>query len=137
MLEGFGLSYASYLHGWSLETLYSRTAECSPCIILLQTSNPRAVIGMYMSVPISPPSNEVRGNGECFFFRLDGNSPCAYRWEMQKPVSMNAITHVQFAVCSKSFLSFGASDKHGTNALRINQDLTSGFAGMSYISTLN
>ena len=84
-----------------------------------------STIGMFMSTPISPPDNNVRGDGLCFCFRLDGYDAGCYRWVGQTKdcVEVLSSTEMQIAVCSNSYMAFGGSGKYGTNALRLNSDL--------------
>ena len=102
--------------------------------------------------PISPPSQEVRGDGRTFVFRLDGEDSAAYRWsgttssttdtdtdctsnntgsnktrsELEKESTVN-----QFVVAGHDYLAVGAGQALGSNALRIDADLASCYAGPS------
>ena len=59
-MEGFRLVFATYREGWSLDTLYTRTAGMYPCIIVIRSLQQRVVVGAFVPVPISPPSNDIR-----------------------------------------------------------------------------
>jgi hypothetical protein len=47
------------------------------------------------------------------------------------PVSHPGTTRSQFAICNSDFIAFGASASHGTNALRISNDLRRATTGHS------
>lgn len=81
-MEGFELKFATYLDGWNLSTLYSLVEGCSPCLILIKSVEMEAVVGVYVSSVISPPSSHTRGDGSCFCFRLDGPDGACYRWAL-------------------------------------------------------
>jgi hypothetical protein len=81
-MEGFQLQFATYLNGWNLSTLYSLVEGCCPCVILIKSVEVEAVIGIYLSSTISPPSSSTRGDGSSFCFRLDGPDGACYRWAL-------------------------------------------------------
>lgn len=81
-MQGFELKFATYLDGWNLNTLYSLVEGCSPCVILIKSVEIEAVVGVYISSAISPPSSHTRGDGSCFCFRLDGPDGACYRWAL-------------------------------------------------------
>jgi hypothetical protein len=81
-MEGFQLKFATYLHGWNLSTLYSLVEGLFPCVLLIKSVEIEAVIGIYLSSTISPPSNNTRGDGSSFCFRLDGPDGACYRWAL-------------------------------------------------------
>jgi hypothetical protein len=78
--DDFNLCYSTYRDGWSLDTLYALTAHKAPCIIVLRSLEQRAVLGAFLPVAISPPSQRVRGDGRTFVFRLDGQNAQCYKW---------------------------------------------------------
>mmetsp|Transcript_16939 Transcript_16939/g.25557 ORF Transcript_16939/g.25557 Transcript_16939/m.25557 type:complete len:531 (+) Transcript_16939:174-1766(+) len=138
-LEGFELVFATHKDGWNIHTLYTLVQDLAPCILILKSVEEQAVIGVYLSCPMSPPSTNVRGDGECFCFRLDGPNSACYRWALgpdscpllEKGVYKGSATYYQFAVCSDQFMSFGGSSIHGTNAIRISSDLITCSSGHS------
>lgn len=132
-MEGFELMFSTYNDGWSFETLYDMTAHLAPCVILLRTVESDALIGMYMSKAISPPSMDVRGDGQCFCFRLDGANAAKFSWSApeDKIGVSDTATANQFAHCCSSYMAFGGSRLHGTNALRIEADLAHASSGPS------
>lgn len=105
--------------------------------------NERGVIlGVYLPCPLAPPTTAVRGSGEAFVFRLsDGltnpdlpalkaakfpavlSTKEANLRAQSEPPSSESAAVAQFAVCASSYMSFGASAKHSTNALRIDEEL--------------
>jgi hypothetical protein len=99
------------------------------------------ILGVYLPCPLAPPSTSVRGDREAFVFRLtDGitgptiaSTPnlkgakflavANPRKSTNGPPGSEAAALVQYAVCASSYMSFGASSKHSTNALRIDEEL--------------
>jgi hypothetical protein len=81
-LEGFQLKFATYLNGWSLNSLYSLVEGCSPCLLLIKSVEVEAVVGVYISTPLTPPSSRPKGDGSSFCFRLDGPDGACYRWAL-------------------------------------------------------
>lgn len=134
-MEGFDLVFSTYNDGWSLHSLYEKTRNLFPCLIIIRTieSSNDTTIGMYMSCAISPPSRSVRGDGLCFCFRLDSENPQCYRWvgHVEDSVEILPSTKVQFAICSVDYMSFGGSAAHGTNAIRLSSDLMNCTTGFS------
>jgi len=88
---------------------------------------------------MSPPSTSVRGDPEAFVFRLtDGlgvasSVPSNKGFKFQSsmfnkkggvvPPGSDGASLAQYAVCASSYMSFGASAKHSTNAIRIDEEL--------------
>lgn len=97
------------------------------------------ILGVYLPCTMSPPSTSVRGDPEAFVFRLtDGlgassSVPANKGFKFQSsmstkkggiiPPGSDGATLSQFAVCASSYMSFGASSKHSTNAIRIDEEL--------------
>lgn len=138
-LQDFHLAFATYKNGWNIHSLYNRVKQRSPCIILIKSVDAQAVIGMYLTCTLSP-SPLIKGDGECFCFRLDGPKGACYRWAqhakntgplLEPDVYHNSMTFHQFALCTSDFLSFGGSAVHATNAIRITSDLTTCSSGHS------
>lgn len=128
--------------GWNLNTLYSKSNMKYPIIILLHTvqSSESIIIGMYLSSKISPPSNNVRDNGESFCFLLtseESNTKSKYKsikypWINLEDNKENTSSCVnQFAVCSSKFMQFGGSEKYNSNAIYISENLHSCTTGYS------
>jgi len=134
-MEGFRLVFATYRDGWSLDTLYTRTAGMYPCIIVIRSLQQRVVVGAFVPVPISPPSNDIRGNGTAFVFRLSGDTSACYRWEPMQGSDRQdgtlSAAHAQFALCATDYIIVGGSAFHGTNALRIDSELKTCYSGPS------
>jgi hypothetical protein len=132
--------------GWNISTLYSKSKMKYPIILLLHTvqSSENIVIGMYLNSKISPPSNNVRGNGESFCFLLTSEEintqskykSIKYNWINLNENEENTSSCVnQFAVCSSNFLQFGGSEKYNSNAIYISENLHSCMT--SYSDTYN
>mmetsp|Transcript_16787 Transcript_16787/g.25232 ORF Transcript_16787/g.25232 Transcript_16787/m.25232 type:complete len:518 (+) Transcript_16787:161-1714(+) len=132
-MEGMDLTFSTYNDGWSFFNLYEMVEHLSPCVILLRTVETDAILGMYMSTPIAPPSMDVRGDGQCFCFRLDGPNAAKFPWTSpeEKIGSSTLVTATQFAHCTPTYMAFGGSNQHGTNALRIDSDLSQASSGPS------
>lgn len=132
-MEGFELMFSTYNDGWSFTTLYEMTEHLAPCIIVCKTADSGALFGMFMSVAVSPPSVDVRGDGDCFCFRLDGPNAAKYPWKPpEEKIGMSDIsTTSQFAHCTNNYMAFGGSQEFCTNAIRIDSDLLSASAGPS------
>jgi hypothetical protein len=101
----FSSSHLSLSHGWSIENLFAKTHNLDPVIILVRglksksvslcpslslcpsvslflsiTHSPTSVvIGGFSTSCLSPPTNRIRGSGECFVFRLSP-LPGAHYW---------------------------------------------------------
>lgn len=130
-MEGFELMFATYNDGWSFQGLYSQISNLAPCILLIKALDSQALVGMYLSTPVSPPSMAITGDGQCFCFRLDGEMASKYEWippaERQRShdsPSPSSSTWDQFALCAPEYMAFGGSEKHGTNAIRLESDLS-------------
>jgi hypothetical protein len=76
----FELVFSTYNNGWNIETLYNCTYKRYPCIIIIKSLSQSAIFGAYISTPISPPSDDVKGDGLSFCFRLNGKNPNVYKW---------------------------------------------------------
>eukprot|EP00602_Paraphysomonas_sp_CaronLab_P002197 CAMPEP_0185029516 /NCGR_PEP_ID=MMETSP1103-20130426/15858_1 /TAXON_ID=36769 /ORGANISM="Paraphysomonas bandaiensis, Strain Caron Lab Isolate" /LENGTH=315 /DNA_ID=CAMNT_0027564291 /DNA_START=1 /DNA_END=948 /DNA_ORIENTATION=+ len=122
------LVFATYRDGWSMENLLAKTRDLDPVIILIRALKSKVVIGAFSTAILSPPSIRVRGNGECFVFRLSHPST-AYRWTYIP--SVNKTSQNQFVVSSREYIAFGASAEFGTNALRLDGDLRTCDSGYS------
>jgi hypothetical protein len=133
-MEGFELMFATYNDGWSFDGLYHRTAHLSPCLIVIKSIQSHALVGMYLSTPISPPSFAITGDGQCFCFRLDGVSAAKHEWTPHSEranASATSSTWDQFALCAPEYMAFGGSEKFGTNAIRLDSGLTACSTGHS------
>ena len=137
-IRGFDRVFATYKNGWNLYTLYDRVKGRYPCILLIKTVDAQAVIGMYLSCTLAP-STSIRGDGDCFCFRLDGPNGACYRWALspkappllEPGVYQNSLTFHQFALCTSEYMSFGGSAVHGTNAIHVTGDLMTCSSGHS------
>lgn len=141
--DDFNLCYSTYRDGWSLDTLYALTAHKAPCILVVRSLNHGAVVGAFLPVSMSPPSQKVRGDGRSFIFRLDSSNPRCYKWSHRGKLGINSeltesdeisstsLAHQQFAVCSISGIIIGGSSSHGTNALRLDSELRTCYCGPS------
>jgi len=129
------LAFATYRDGWSMENFLEKTKDREPVLILIRSLKNSYVIGAFSTSRLSPPSRVVRGDGECFVFRLSGPSSqtaVAYKW-FHNPVKnkQGHNTSEQFLVATREYISFGASHEHGTNALRLDGDLLTCSSGPS------
>ncbi len=132
-MDGFELMYATYNDGWSLHHLYEITEHLAPCVIVCRAAESLAVFGIYVSQAISPPREAIRGDGNCFCFRLDGAKSAKYNWTSpneNSPLTVIATTN-QFAICTNTYMAFGGSILHSSNAIRIDNDLQKASTGDS------
>lgn len=148
--EKFKLVFSTHRDGWNLDTLFKRTINMSPCIILIKSLQQSGIVGAYIPVPISPPTDSVRGNGTAFVFRLTREKCEAYRWNSDNNnnnningISNNNDTHqnvtisshemasVQFAIFTSENILIGGSALYGTNAIRIDSELKTCYCGPS------
>jgi hypothetical protein len=127
-MEGFELMFATYNDGWSFQGLYSQISHLAPCVLLIKAVESQALVGMYLSTPVSPPSFAITGDGQCFCFRLNGELASKYEWaspaERQRSSNSTSSTWDQFALCAPEYMAFGGSEKHCTNAIRLDNDLS-------------
>jgi hypothetical protein len=132
-MEGFELMYATYNDGWSFTNFYEMTEHLAPCVIVCKAAETGALFGMFMSVAVSPPSVDVRGDGDCFCFRLEGPNAAKYPWKSpeEKIGTSDISTTSQFAHCTHDYMAFGGSQELCTNAIRIDSDLLSASTGPS------
>lgn len=128
------LAFATYRDGWSMENFIEKTKDKEPVLLLIRSLKNSYVIGAFSTSRLSPPSKAVRGDGECFVFRLSGPQPAkAYKW-FHNPARKKAgqsQTSEQFLVATREYIAFGASHEHGTNALRLDGDLLTCSSGPS------
>lgn len=125
------LAFATYRDGWSMVNLHAKARNKEPVVVLLRALKSQVVIGGYSTASLSPPSNRIRGNGECFVFRL--SSPAAaYKWVHNPAVKNNKQScYNQFVVSSHRYIAFGASTDGSNNAIRIDSDLRTCDSGPS------
>ena len=139
VLEGFKLVFSTTNDGWNLSTLYAKAENLNPCILLVRTLQTSSVVGVFITSAISPPSESIRGDGNCFVCRLDGPEAACYRW-IGKKILTSSQTHNrgnktatkdQFAIFSESHIMIGGSADYGENALFIDSELSSCHFGVS------
>ena len=144
--------FSTHTHGYSIESLYSNCKNYSGVILLLKTLKTGSILGAYLSgAPLSPFPPGFRGNSDSFLFRLDGMHPKKYlsivasdqmrimqiddneKSDVNKNGDSNRTSYtneeVQYAVCTQKSIMFGGSQKHSTNALRIDDDLNACYSG--------
>lgn len=140
VMEGLSPVFSTVVDGWSLDTLYRKAENIFPCLLLLTVANDWteggglcATIGVFMSGPISPPGPDVRGDGGCFVFRLDGPNSACYKWNPPRAAGGGPVTTAsnEFALCTSDFMLFGGSAQLATNAIRIEADLAHCSSGPS------
>lgn len=141
-MEGFNLVFSTQKDGWSLGTLYAKTEGLYPCLLVIKTLKESAIVGVYITSAISPPSGAVRGDGNSFVCRLDGPEAGCYRWvgksekntssaSLDSLASSNAFTRSQFGLFLESCILIGGSQVKGENAVHISGDLSSCIFGAS------
>jgi hypothetical protein len=134
LLNGFKLIFSTERDGWNISTMYTKSDGLYPCLLLIKTLLEESIVGVFITSSISPPSNSIRGDGNCFVCRLDGSSAACYRW-IGKIVNASAnhskFTENQFAIFNKSYITIGGSEDSAENALYIDADLSTCFFGSS------
>jgi hypothetical protein len=131
--EKFAMVFSTHRDGWNLDTLFKRTINMSPCIIVIKSLQQNGVIGAYIPVPISPPTDSIRGNGTAFVFRLTRDKCDVYKWlsDHDHQQESSSSTSQQFAMFTSEFILIGGSALHGTNAIRIDSELKTCSCGPS------
>jgi hypothetical protein len=145
--EKFALVFSTHRDGWNLDTLFKRTLNMSPCIIVIKSLQQNGIVGAYIPVPISPPTDSIRGNGTAFVFRLTRDKCDAFKWLQDYDQSLSSrasgdsedcrnrssgsATSQQFAMFTSEFILIGGSALHGTNAIRIDSELKTCSCGPS------
>lgn len=140
-MEGFSLVFSTHKDGWSLGTLYAKTEGLYPCLIIIRTLTHDAVVGVYITSAISPPSGAVRGDGNSFVCRLDGPEAACYRWVGSNDLGGRSVsvdghitgdfTRSQFGLFLDSCIMIGGSEIKGENAVYLNADLSTCLFGTS------
>jgi hypothetical protein len=132
-LGGYHLCFSTAQQGYNLGSLYTATGTCAPVLLLVQLAAPleHITLGAFLSGPLQP-GDRSRGNAQTACFRLDRDGVQYHRWVgAQKGGESGAVeaARVQFMRASHDVLTFGASDEHGTNALRLDDALQRVFTG--------
>jgi TLD len=128
----------------------------TPSLSFPRTPTPQhhqTTIGAFISEPLKAPSKRIMGNGETFLFTLDSSRKVGrakkYPWVKSKYRKSSSDlynvevldlaatdvplegTFIQFAVFSPASITFGASGEHGTNAIRMDSELSRCHCGPS------
>ena len=109
---------------------------------MIRTLTHNAIVGVYITSAISPPSGAVRGDGNSFVCRLDGPEAACYRWvgkqdknvrsvSVDSPTVRGDFTRSQFGLFLESCIMIGGSEVKGENAVHLNGDLSSCLFGAS------
>lgn len=139
-IGGLDLCFATYKNGWDISTLYHFTTGLSPVVFVFKLQVPfdEVIIGAITSGTISPPNQGiVRGDGKTSrIFKIDNTDNTIMfeahvhqNGEVLDGAKQAALT--QYCMARLESLSFGASFEHGTNALRVENDLKALFLGPS------
>jgi len=138
-IDGLALVFTSKNDGWDISYLYNKlNGVKGPFIIVLNAKTKTAsIIGVYITADISPDTKS-KGTGESFIFRLDDDHEKKYQWiGLQSAADSSTTSNIshsivtQFATFNNDYMSFGASDKHGTNAIYISSNLCTCATGVS------
>lgn len=139
IIGGLELIFSTDKHGFELSSMYKCCgSDLAPCLLLIQLSEAvnEVVVGAFISQPIGPPSASVKGDGESFIFRLDGERANKYPWigksknfSMYDDPDISALR--QYAVATSSYIAVGASISEGTHAIRLDADMRVLFTGPS------
>eukprot|EP00607_Mallomonas_marina_P010388 CAMPEP_0182421996 /NCGR_PEP_ID=MMETSP1167-20130531/7591_1 /TAXON_ID=2988 /ORGANISM="Mallomonas Sp, Strain CCMP3275" /LENGTH=242 /DNA_ID=CAMNT_0024599689 /DNA_START=840 /DNA_END=1568 /DNA_ORIENTATION=- len=128
LMRGLDPVFSNTRDGSTLFSLYEKTSNRSPVLLLLRLAEGTGILGAYLSTALSPPSTAIRGDGHTFIFRLDDPYSVCYRWGEGTETGTgselgNVSTQNQFAMCTNDFISFGASAEHCGFALHIDSEL--------------
>lgn len=74
-------------HGASLSTLYRKTIQHSPTLILVETDGGE-ILGGFASQPWKCNQNTYYGNGESFIFHMLNGNFTAYHWTRKNSMFM-------------------------------------------------
>jgi hypothetical protein len=132
-MEGIKLIFSTEKDGWSLSTLYAKSEGLYPCLIIVRTLQNDCLVAAFITTTISPPSGEIRGDGNSFVCRLDGPDAACYRWigKDKNEELQHKFTNNQFGVFSEKNIMIGGSREKGENAIFIDSDLSTCFFGVS------
>lgn len=155
---GFTLRYTTKLDGWNLSALYAATTDLYPCLLLVRLLPPydHVVLGSYINTNISPPSLAFRGDLSTTIFNLNLSDPKLHQWcggtapteKLSQSVAndianesleegeqaqqeVESTTLRQFVVATSLYLTIGGSREHGTNALRLDENMKTIHVGRS------
>lgn len=153
LASGFTLRYTTKRDGWHLSALYAATTDLSPCLLLVSLLAPynHVVLGAYVNTAVSPPSLSIRGDLHTTCFSLNMADPKVFKWQgdhggskLGKQVAndiasegldgaddVESSTLRQFAVATNHYLVIGGSREHGTNALRLDENMQFVHTGFS------
>jgi hypothetical protein len=132
-LGGYHLSFSTAQQGYNLGSLYTAVGTCAPVLLLVQLAAPleHITLGAYTSTPLQP-GDKHRGNAQTACFRLDHEGVQYHAWAGAHQGEHSGATgaaRMQFITVSHDVLTFGGSDEHGTNALRLDDALQMVFTG--------
>ena len=111
--QAYNLAFSTWRDGWKTETLLSKAADLSPCILLLRTLRTRTTIGVYTSCALGADRG-VQQDLTCFCFRLDGGEGPMHWGAVEDTLS--GPSPVELVVSSSFQLAFGG-------ALRLGREL--------------
>jgi hypothetical protein len=144
----FELSFSTTEYGFGLSQLFRAIEGRSPCLVLIKATLPGYVVGFFVDCSLSPPSAEVRGNGNTVVFRLDSQEPQVHKWcglssaagdDNSMPLKQistsqpmkEAIVRNFFVLSSKTHIAVGSSFSRSENAISFNEDLRYCYLGAS------
>lgn len=113
--------FQTRIHGFSLSTVFSRTAKKCPLVLFIKTTDAE-IIGafIYSGLKIS---DKYYGDYETFVFRFNPNIEF-FNWDIRKPNSNR-----YFVLSNLDCISFGASSEKGEgSAIFIKKDLSYGYS---------
>jgi hypothetical protein len=128
------LLYSTECDGRGLDILFDSCSftSCGPTIALVEVLSTGCVLGLYTSVPWRSV-RRVYGDGTCFVCAFE--PPKAYKWAPKSGSSSEdedggrapeLAVNEQFMTTAEGFIAMGANPTGGA-AIRLNQDLTSGW----------
>lgn len=78
-IQPWRLLYATREHGISLHTLYDKTKDQGPCIMIIKTVDDN-IMGVFLSESIRAFSPRYYGGGESILFTFKGNKFKSFNW---------------------------------------------------------
>jgi hypothetical protein len=137
VMEGLQMVFSTEIHGFDLSSLHAHSTGLQPCVLLVKLLPPyeQVVLGCYIGGALSPPSQESRGDGSSCVFRLDAPHQQSFGWSQgfssqvgsdiheAGSVPSSSSTFRQFAISTATYIAIGGSHAHGTNALRLDENM--------------
>ena len=123
----FYVAFTTKNDGWDLQNLYYKTEDLKPLLILIKSFKGPIIVGYFSDNFISPPTSKYCGDRDCFVARLDSSETTVCRAEEIR----DGVDVAPYFVCARTYVAFGYSSTSFTNALRIEESLSTCYIGPS------